>query len=65
MAREPAGVLAHLVHMDKRWIMLPGAKRAGASIGFAPNREEEAMILEILRAEVVRFRRRVLSGRGW
>lgn len=46
--------VAHLVHVDKRWISLPGE---GGHVDFAPNSEEEAMILEILRAEIVRFRR--------
>ncbi len=49
--------------MDKRWISLPGE---GGHVDFAPNSEEEAMILEILRAESGVFHsERVLSGRGW
>ena len=39
--------VAHLVHVDKRWISLPGE---GGHVDFAPNSEEEAIILEILRA---------------
>ena len=39
--------VAHLVHVDKRWVSLPGE---GGHVDFAPNSEEEAIILEILRA---------------
>ena len=41
--------VAHLVHVDKRWVSLPGE---GGHVDFAPNSEEEAIILEILRAEI-------------
>lgn len=55
--------VAHLVHVDKRWISLPGE---GGHVDFAPNSEEEAMILEILRAEIGHVSaERVLSGPGW
>ncbi|ECC9306042.1 glucokinase, partial [Salmonella enterica subsp. enterica] len=54
--------VAHLVHVDKRWISLPGE---GGHVDFAPNSEEEAMILEILRAEIGHVSaERVLSGPG-
>ncbi|MFQ9948872.1 MAG: glucokinase, partial [Escherichia coli] len=54
--------VAHLVHVDKRWISLPGE---GGHVDFAPNSEEEAIILEILRAEIGHVSaERVLSGPG-
>jgi len=54
--------VAHLVHVDKRWVSLPGE---GGHVDFAPNSEEEAIILEELRAEVGHVSaERVLSGPG-
>ncbi|WP_336280066.1 glucokinase [Cronobacter dublinensis] len=54
--------VAHLVHVDKRWVSLPGE---GGHVDFAPNSEEEAIILEQLRAEVGHVSaERVLSGPG-
>jgi glucokinase len=54
--------VAHLVHVDKRWVSLPGE---GGHVDFAPNSEEEAIILEILRAEIGHVSaERVLSGPG-
>ena len=41
--------VAHLVHVDRRWVSLPGE---GGHVDFAPNSEEEDIILEVLRAEV-------------
>jgi glucokinase len=41
--------VAHLVHVDKRWVSLPGE---GGHVDFAPNSEEEGIILEELRAEL-------------
>ena len=41
--------VAHLVHVDERWVSLPGE---GGDVDFAPNSEEEGIILEILRAEI-------------
>lgn len=54
--------VAHLVHVDKRWVSLPGE---GGHVDFAPNSEEEGMILEELRAELGHVSaERVLSGPG-
>ncbi|MFO6426528.1 glucokinase [Escherichia coli] len=53
--------VAHLVHVDKRWVSLPGE---GGHVDFAPNSEEEAIILEILRANGQCSAERVLSGPG-
>ena len=54
--------VAHLVHVDKRWVSLPGE---GGHVDFAPNSEEEGIILEILRAEIGHVSaERVLSGPG-
>ncbi|TZG22677.1 glucokinase [Enterobacter sp. RVSM5a] len=53
--------VAHLVHVDKRWVSLPGE---GGHVDFAPNSEEEGIILEELRAEIGHVSaERVLSGR--
>lgn len=55
--------VAHLVHVDRRWVSLPGE---GGHVDFAPNSEEEDIILEVLRAEVGHVSaERVLSGPGW
>lgn len=55
--------VAHLVHVDKRWVSLPGE---GGHVDFAPNSEEEGIILEELRAEIGHVSaERVLSGPGW
>ncbi|ENQ1949078.1 TPA: glucokinase [Klebsiella pneumoniae] len=54
--------VAHLVHIDKRWVSLPGE---GGHVDFAPNSEEEGIILEELRAELGHVSaERVLSGPG-
>src|SRR5690606_15557748 len=54
--------VAHLVHVDKRWVSLPGE---GGHVDFAPNSEEEGIILEELRAEIGHVSaERVLSGPG-
>ena len=54
--------VSHLVHVDKRWVSLPGE---GGHVDFAPNSEEEAEILEVLRAELGHVSaERVLSGSG-
>ena len=66
-AREVNGAgtglgVAHLVHVDKRWVSLPGE---GGHVDFAPNSEEEGIILEELRAELGHVSaERVLSGPG-
>ena len=50
------------VHVDKRWVSLPGE---GGHVDFAPNSEEEGIILEELRAEIGHVSaERVLSGPG-
>ena len=50
------------VHVDRRWVSLPGE---GGHVDFAPNSEEEDIILEVLRAEVGHVSaERVLSGPG-
>lgn len=54
--------MAHPVHVDKRWVSLPGE---GGHVDFAPNSEEEGIILEELRAEIGHVSaERVLSGPG-
>ncbi|BDH45002.1 glucokinase [Salmonella enterica subsp. enterica serovar Choleraesuis] len=54
--------VAHLVHVDKRWVSLPGE---GGHVDFAPNSEEEGIILEALREELGHVSaERVLSGPG-
>ena len=54
--------VSHLVHVDKRWVSLPGE---GGHVDFAPNSEEEDLILEVLRAEMGHVSaERVLSGAG-
>ncbi|TQC71391.1 glucokinase [Pantoea dispersa] len=54
--------VSHLVHVDKRWVSLPGE---GGHVDFAPNSEEEDAILEVLRAELGHVSaERVLSGSG-
>lgn len=54
--------VSHLVHVDKRWVSLPGE---GGHVDFAPNSEEESIILEVLRAEIGHVSaERVLSGPG-
>ncbi len=52
----------HLVQVNRRWVSLPGE---GGHVDFAPNSEEEDVILEVLRAEVGHVSaERVLSGPG-
>ena len=52
----------HLIQFDKRWVSLPGE---GGHVDFAPNSEEEGIILEELRAELGHVSaERVLSGPG-
>ncbi|MBM7344065.1 glucokinase [Pantoea coffeiphila] len=54
--------VSHLVHVDKRWISLPGE---GGHVDFAANSEEEDQILEVLRAELGHVSaERILSGGG-
>lgn len=54
--------VCHLVHVDKRWVSLPGE---GGHVDFAPNNAEEDKILNILRAEMGHVSaERVLSGAG-
>ncbi|MFI8416750.1 glucokinase [Serratia sp. NPDC078593] len=54
--------VAHLVQVNQRWVSLPGE---GGHVDFAPNSEEEDVILEVLRAEVGHVSaERVLSGPG-
>ncbi len=54
--------VAHLVHVDRRWVSLPGE---GGHVDFAANSDEEDMILEILRAELGHVSaERILSGGG-
>ncbi len=54
--------VAHLIHADQRWISLPGE---GGHVDFAPNSEEEGIILEHLREELGHVSaERVLSGPG-
>lgn len=55
--------VAHLVQVDRRWVSLPGE---GGHVDFAPNSEEEDIILEVLRGEVGHVSaERVLSGPAW
>ncbi|RTG56100.1 glucokinase, partial [Serratia marcescens] len=50
------------VQVDRRWVSLPGE---GGHVDFAPNSEEEDIILEVLRGEVGHVSaERVLSGPG-
>ncbi|CAJ0992132.1 glucokinase [Pantoea sp. Nvir] len=54
--------VSHLIHVDKRWISLPGE---GGHIDFAATSNEENSILEVLRAEMGHVSaERVLSGAG-
>ncbi len=54
--------VAHLIHADKRWLSLPGE---GGHVDFAPNSEEEDIILEQLRTEMGHVSaERILSGPG-
>lgn len=54
--------VAHLVHVDQRWVSLPGE---GGHVDFAANSEEGDLILEELRAELGHVSvERVLSGNG-
>ncbi|MEA1065607.1 glucokinase [Erwinia sp. HR93] len=54
--------VAHLVHVDRRWVSLPGE---GGHVDFAPNSEEEDLILTQLRDELGHVSaERVLSGPG-
>jgi len=54
--------VSHLVHVDQRWISLPGE---GGHVDFAANSEEEAQILGVLRAELGHVSaERILSGSG-
>ncbi|MCX8956693.1 glucokinase [Erwinia psidii] len=54
--------VAHLVHVDKRWVTLPGE---GGHVDFAANSDEEDQILEVLRDELGHVSvERVLSGAG-
>ncbi|MBD8452151.1 glucokinase [Serratia rubidaea] len=54
--------VAHLIHVNRQWVSLPGE---GGHVDFAPNSEEEDIILETLRAEMGHVSaERVLSGPG-
>lgn len=54
--------VAHLLHVGKQWVSLPGE---GGHVDFAPNSEEEDLILEILRPELGHVSaERLLSGMG-
>ncbi|WP_437615164.1 glucokinase [Erwinia sp. V71] len=54
--------VAHLVHVDKRWVSLPGE---GGHVDFAANSEEEDQILQVLRDELGHVSaERLLSGMG-
>ena len=54
--------VSHLVHVDKRWVSLPGE---GGHVDFAANSEEEDQILEVLREELGHVSaERILSGAG-
>ncbi|MFD1804684.1 glucokinase [Mixta tenebrionis] len=54
--------VAHLVHVDRRWVSLPGE---GGHVDLAPNSIEEDMILQVLREELGHVSaERVLSGSG-
>jgi len=54
--------VAHLIHAANRWMSLPGE---GGHVDFAPNSEEEDIILEQLRTEMGHVSaERILSGPG-
>lgn len=54
--------VAHLVHVDQRWVSLPGE---GGHVDFAPNNVEEDHILNVLRTEIGHVSaERILSGAG-
>ncbi|CAM3680394.1 MULTISPECIES: glucokinase [Rahnella] len=54
--------VAHLIHANKQWMSLPGE---GGHVDFAPNSEEEDIILEQLRTEMGHVSaERILSGPG-
>ncbi|QHM71943.1 glucokinase [Mixta intestinalis] len=54
--------VAHLVHVDRRWVSLPGE---GGHVDLASNSVEEDMILQVLREELGHVSaERVLSGSG-
>ncbi|RLM23424.1 glucokinase [Brenneria alni] len=54
--------VAHLVQANDKWISLPGE---GGHVDFAPNSEEESVILKILRDEFGHVSaERILSGSG-
>lgn len=54
--------VALLIHVNRQWVSLPGE---GGHVDFAPNSEEEDIILETLRAEMGHVSaERVLSGPG-
>lgn len=54
--------VAHLVHVDCRWVSLPGE---GGHVDLAPNSVEEDLILQVLREELGHVSaERVLSGAG-
>ncbi len=55
--------VAHLVHVSQRWVSLQGK---GGHVDFAPNSEEEDLILAVLRAEMGHVSaERVLSSPGF
>lgn len=54
--------VAHLLQNEQRWISLPGE---GGHVDFAPNSDEEALILQLLRPELGHVSaERLLSGMG-
>ncbi|AEX51091.1 glucokinase [Rahnella aquatilis CIP 78.65 = ATCC 33071] len=54
--------VAHLIHANNQWLSLPGE---GGHVDFAPNSEEEDIILEQLRTELGHVSaERILSGPG-
>ncbi|MBU9809745.1 glucokinase [Rahnella sp. C60] len=54
--------VAHLIHANNQWLSLPGE---GGHVDFAPNSEEEDIILEQLRTEMGHVSaERILSGPG-
>jgi glucokinase len=54
--------VAHLVHVDRRWVSLPGE---GGHVDLASNSVEEDLILQVLREELGHVSaERVLSGAG-
>lgn len=54
--------VAHLIQVDNYWVSLPGE---GGHVDFAPNSEEEDLILEVLRSELGHVSaERLLSGMG-